>query len=101
MGIRATLENVMTDRVGDHGTFGRNVDAFQRAGYLSERQRGNLDTLLEAGHAAVHRGWSPTEQDISTLLDIAESVIATAYLHDQPADALGRKIPPRATPSTT
>jgi len=101
MGIRAALENVMTDKVGDHGTFVRNVDAFQRAGYLSERQRGQLDNLLQAGHAASHRGWQREEQEMKTLLDITESVIESVYLHDQAADALGRKIPPRARTATT
>jgi hypothetical protein len=46
MGIRSALENVMVDRVGDKGTFTTNMDAFQKAGYLSVRQQGTLDSIL-------------------------------------------------------
>jgi len=60
MGIRATLETVMIDKVGDHHRFSANVDEFQKAGYLSVRQAG------------------PTDSDIATLLDITESIIETA-----------------------
>ncbi len=94
MGIRAVLESVMIDKVGDKKRFKANMDAFEAAGYLSVRQRGHLDTILEAGHATIHRGWEPTKADIVTLLDIAESLIQVAYLHDQPADTLSRQIPP-------
>jgi alpha-D-ribose 1-methylphosphonate 5-triphosphate diphosphatase PhnM len=95
MGIRATLDAVMVDKVGDQVTFKDTADAFEKAGYLSVRQRGHLDAILEAGHAAIHRGWEPTDDDIITLLDIAESIIETAYLHEQAAKTLDGKVPPR------
>ncbi|HME22075.1 MAG TPA: DUF4145 domain-containing protein [Acetobacteraceae bacterium] len=99
MGIRAALERVMIDKIGsDQGTFKNNTDAFDKAGYLSVRQRGHIDTILEAGHAAIHREWQPSDQDIITLLDITESVIEAAYLHDQLSNALDRKIPPGPRP---
>lgn len=95
MGVRAALESVMIDKVGDNGTFTANLDAFQNAGYLSLRQRGHLDVLLKAGNATIHRAWVPSDEDIVVLLDIAESVIEAAYLHDKPTDSLSRKIPLR------
>lgn len=98
MGIRATLEHVMRDKVGDHRTFKTLVDEFRNAGYLSTRQAGSLDTILEAGHAAVHRGWEPTKNDIATLLDITEAVIETAYLHEARAQALNERVPKREKP---
>jgi hypothetical protein len=75
MGVRAAPESVMIDRVGDRGKFVANIDAFQKAGYLSERQRGTLDAVLGAGYAAIHRGWEPTNEDARTLVDIAEGLI--------------------------
>jgi hypothetical protein len=95
MGIRATLESVMIDKVGDKGSFVKNMDAFQEANYLSVRQRGHLDVMLDAGHAAIHREWVPTGNDVKVLLDITESIIQAVYLHDQPTNALSRKIPRR------
>jgi hypothetical protein len=95
MGIRAALERVMIDRVGDGGSFKANMDAFQGAGYLSLRQAMSLDSILEAGHAAIHRGWEPSNNDIITLLDVAESLIETVYLHEHPARDLDKKLPKR------
>src|SRR5258708_35523717 len=77
MGIRATLEAVMLDKVGDQQNFERNLNAFEKAGYLSLIQRDSVAAILEAGHATIHRGWEPTDQDIKTLLDITESVVET------------------------
>jgi hypothetical protein len=38
MGIRALLETVMIQKVGDKGSFKANVDALLEAGYVSMRQ---------------------------------------------------------------
>src|SRR5205823_3528836 len=76
MGIRAALEYVMIEKIGDQHTFKDKVDAFVVAGYLSVRQALNLQSILDAGHAAIHRGWEPTMNDVNTLLDITESIIA-------------------------
>jgi hypothetical protein len=100
MGIRAALEQVMIDKVGDKGRFKANVDALQQAGYLSMRQAFDLNSILDAGHATVHRGWEPTNDDIATLLDIAESIIESAYLHENRIRALDRNVPKRPRPSS-
>jgi Domain of unknown function (DUF4145) len=96
MGIRAALESVMIERVGDRGNFKANIDAFQEAGYLSLRQAMSLDSILEAGHAAIHRGWEPSNEDIITLLNITESLIEIVYLHEHFACDLGKKLPKRS-----
>lgn len=95
MGIRAALEGVMIDKVGDKNNFKANMDAFQEADYLSVRQRGHLEVILQVGHAAMHRAWNPTSNDVKVLLDITESIIQAVYLHDQSTDALDRKTPRR------
>jgi hypothetical protein len=71
------------------------LDQFEKVGYLSERQRTVLDTILEAGHASIHRGWEPTEDDIRTLLDITESVIENVYFHEARAAHLEKAVPKR------
>ena len=43
MGIRALLENLMVQMVGDQGTFEKNLDAFQNGGYVSGIQRNTLE----------------------------------------------------------
>jgi hypothetical protein len=103
MGTRAVLETIMTTETGDQGNFSKNMDGFQKAGYLSIRQRHSLEAILEAGHASIHRSWNPTGDDISTLMDITESVIETTYLHEPQARRLETKLPrrPPRRPSST
>jgi hypothetical protein len=95
MGIRATLENVMKDKIGKDLNFNDSIDQFQKSGYLSMRQSGSLSSIVEAGHAATHRGWEPTDDDMDILLDITESIIETAYLHERRAHDLEKRIPIR------
>ncbi len=99
MGIRAVLENVMIEKVGDLGSFKAHVDAFQKSHYLSVRQASTLQTILEAGHASTHRGWRPARKDIETLLDICEGIIETVYIHEQRAQELDKVVPRRQRPT--
>jgi hypothetical protein len=43
----------------------------------------------------MHRLWTPTDRNVNTLLDIAGSIIAGTYLHDNPVETLGDKVPPK------
>ncbi len=95
MGIRALIERIMIDAVGDNGSFTSNLAAFQGKGFISERQRQTLETILEAGHAAMHRAYNPAPDDINTLVDIAESIVEGVYVHSERVSALKKKIPPR------
>ena len=95
MGVRAALDHMITDKVDDYGNFARNVDEFEKAGYLSRQQRMDLDTILEAGHSATHRGWEPTDDQINALLDNTESLIESVYLDRARAARLAREVPKR------
>ena len=100
MGIRGTLDLMMIEKIGDVGRFEEKVDAFQKAGYLSERQAHILDIIIDAGSAAVHRKWAPSPCEIATLLDITNSIIETAYLHEKRARDLERNVPKRPRPES-
>jgi hypothetical protein len=93
MGVRALLEQVMIDKVGDQKSFGKNLKKFTDEGYLSAKQADALSTILEAGHATIHRAWSPSEADLGTLLDVTEAVLADIYIHSHKVNRLKRKVP--------
>ena len=95
MGIRALLEKVMIEKSGDHGTFTANLKEFENQGYVSRIQRERLETILEAGHAAMHRLYKPSKEDLITLVDITESVIESIYIHGNKVEKLKNGIPPR------
>ena len=96
MGIRALLEQVMIDKVGDHGSFKNNLDEFQGQGFVSISQRQVLEPVLEAGHATMHRSFTPESKDVGLLMDIAESVIESIYVNEYRAKGITKKIPPRS-----
>jgi hypothetical protein len=89
------VESIIIHKVGDRGTFIKNLDAFQENGHISHRQRGNIDAVLGAGHAAIHRSWQPSKEQIETILDITEKLVEEIYLHEPRADRLDRKVPKR------
>jgi hypothetical protein len=95
MGTRAVLETIMLSKTGDQGIFHKNLDVFQAAGYLSVLQSHTVGVILDAGHATIHRGWKPTDDDVSAVMDITESVIETTYLHEPGAKRLETNVPRR------
>jgi hypothetical protein len=88
----------MIDKVNDHGSFKNNLDEMEKAGYLSSRQRIDLDTILQSGHATIHRKWEPTDDQITTILDIAENLVERIYVHGPRVERLARAVPPRPPP---
>lgn len=97
MGIRALLERVMVNKVGDQGTFERNLNAFHSGGFISLVQRDNLSSILEMGHGAMHREFSPTTSDIILALDIVEGALAPIFHHQRAAEEISNKVPPRVS----
>jgi hypothetical protein len=95
MGVRALLEQVMIAKAGDKGTFGANLTAFEKLGHVSSKQKERLEAILDAGHAAIHRGYEPRPDELVTLLDIAEHIIESIWLHDKKVAELRKRVPPR------
>ncbi len=95
MAIRAVLERIMIERVDDQGTFAKNLDAFQAQGYLAAKQREIIEPVLEAGHASIHRGFTPSDQDLVLLFDATETLVEFVYIHKRGAVALKKRIPKR------
>ena len=85
----------MISTTGDHGSFLKNVGEFERLGYVSNVQRTRLEAVLEAGHAAIHRAYSPTKEDVHTLLDITEHIVEAVYVHGDKIAELRKNVPPR------
>lgn len=95
MGARALLEHIMVSRIGDQGAFVKNLDEFQKKGYLSTKQREIIEPILEAGHAAIHRGFHPNAEDVITVIEITESLVETTYVHTEKASKLKGRVPTR------
>jgi hypothetical protein len=95
MGIRAVIERAMIERCGDSGSFIKNLANLESNGLIARTQREHIEMVLEVGHAAIHRTYSPTRDDLSTLLDITESLLQGLYLHPESIADLKKRVPKR------
>lgn len=97
LGIRALVEQIMIEQIGgDKGGLGNNITAFLAAGFVAPRDHQQFrEKVIEVGNAAMHRGYSPRESDVATLLDIVEAMIATIYVHPRRAQQVGADMPAR------
>jgi len=95
MGIRSLLEHIMIDKVGDKGTFQKNINEFASSGFISKLQKGFLETALEAGHASIHRDFKPNVKTLISLIDISESLIQTLYIHERQTEEIRAVTPVR------
>lgn len=95
MGVRALLESIMIQQVGDKGSFKKNMASFHDSGSISARQKTILEDTLEIGHGAIHRGYIPSRSDIVNALDIVEGLIETIYIDEAKAQALKKRVPPK------
>jgi hypothetical protein len=97
MAVRALLEQVMIYKVGDQQSFAKNIAKFREDGYISTIQKEFLETVIDAGHATIHRAYKPSKEDLIALVNIAESVIEAVYINEHRAARLKKRIPSKKT----
>lgn len=97
MGLRAVVEAVMLDKVGDHGSFARNLVEFEAQGFISRIQKASLLTALELGHASIHRSYEPSNDQLDIATDIVEGLVHQLYVLNHSAEVARRNIPKRKT----
>lgn len=95
IGIRALLEQIMIESVGDAGSFKANLAAFEREGFISRVQKEAIEPVIEAGHASMHRGFKASRIDVEALMDVVENLIEAIYISKHRVEKI--KIPERKT----
>jgi hypothetical protein len=101
MGTRAIIDRTMVLSVTDAGSFKANLNEFEKQGYLSAHNRKFLQTALEAGHAAAHRGHDAGEAVLNMTMDIVENLVHAVFVLGKQADKVKGLIPPRPAPLYT
>jgi hypothetical protein len=92
MGVRALIDQMLNDRVGDVGGFAMKLGEAVKNGLLTDAQRQMIEAAVEAGHAASHRGFRPTSQQLSDALDIAEHALMSGYVLGRTSSRQGERI---------
>lgn len=96
MGVRAALEVVMVDKVGDQGRFVDNVNKFADEGHIAKNQVPRIMSVLDAGGAVIHRGYAPTDSDVIAMVNLLEHLVESIYFHDKQIEAVAKRVPPRS-----
>lgn len=94
-GSRTLIDRLILLTVGDKGNFGKGLAALHEGGKLSPHEREILEPVVQAGHAAAHRGWSPTREQINTILDTVEGLIHRLLVLPKLAEELEEAVPGR------
>jgi hypothetical protein len=95
MCLRAVIESVMIEKVGDNGTFADNLARFVSDGYIGSKQGVIISSALEVGHAVIHRNYRPKKEQLVAVLDIVEAMLASVYLHPALGPTISKGVPPK------
>jgi hypothetical protein len=74
-------------------TFKEKLDELVKNNMVLEKEKENLAVIVEAGNAAAHRGWSPTEKTFKSLLAVMEDFVRRAIFPDENLSPVRKEIP--------
>jgi hypothetical protein len=95
MGTRAVLDMVIVEKIGDVGTFADKLKKLESQGFISKKNGEVLDTALDAGSAASHRGYAPRMAEVHAVMDIMENLLQAIYVLDKVATEIKKATPAR------
>ena len=80
--------------------FKENLRSLCAKGRIGSDEKETLKTLVDAGSAAVHRGWRPTVDEISTMVGVVETFIHRSLVLGGGIEKLKASVParPKKTP---
>jgi len=96
MGVRTALDHVMNRILeADFGTFETKLDEMVARGHITQKQRENLETVIDAGSASTHRSFKPPRELIQEMVMVMEAVIREHYITGPMLATAKVLIPPR------
>ena len=95
MSIRALIESVMINKVGDLGSFEKNLNGLHDSGYISKSDIAIIEAVIDAGNATIHRVHKPDDESIKKMLLIVENLIESIYFYEGSAKEIKARTPQR------
>jgi hypothetical protein len=96
IGARTLFDRASFLQVGDPpGGFAGKMQAMLDAGQISANEKEILEAMTDAGNASAHRGYSPTFEQLTSIVNILENYIERTYVLAEAADALRKSTPAR------
>ena len=82
--------------------FSKKMDALVAGNKITSLDRSRLETMVDAGSAAAHRGWCPSPQDLDAMMSVLEHFVYEAFVAparraklDASAAKVKGSVPPR------
>lgn len=98
IGLRTVVDLVAVQELSDVGTFKAKLKGLFEKGYLTVGGLEALESAVEAGNAAAHRGFAPTQSDLRAMLDSVEHLLREVYVLRKHAQTI-RAVTPRRNQS--
>jgi hypothetical protein len=83
MGLRAIIDGVCNDLVGDKGGFAKKLQLLVAYNYITTRKKEIIENVVEVGHASTHRGHFPAPKDLAKVLEIVEHVVYEFFVMER------------------
>ncbi len=83
MGARTLIDLFMNATVGDSGNFKIKMQRLVDKGYLSGINKDVIAAALDAGHAAAHRAYCPSSDNVNAVFDIVENLLQSMSFKDK------------------
>ena len=98
IGARTLFDRASSLKVGDPaGGFKGKLQAMQAAGHISADENRILEAMTDAGNASAHRGYAPTFEQLSDIVNILENYMERAFILGDVATTLKSSTPLRPT----
>lgn len=96
-GTRILLDRVMVLLIGENaGGFADKLTAMANKGIIGAEDRELLAAMIDAGHAASHRGYRPPREHLETILDTIENLLHRKFVLQSAAAEIRAATPGRA-----
>jgi hypothetical protein len=95
MGLRALLESVMIEKIGDDGGFEAKLGRFEKGGYVTPQHADSIRKVLDAGHASMHRTYFPNPDDLRTCVEVIQHLMHGLYVLHPKVQSLAANVPPK------
>lgn len=78
-GIRTIIDRYVVKKVGDVGNFKTKLNKMLEDKHINQKQFELLNTVIDAGNAASHRGFRPEKEMLDNFLHVVEDLISLEY----------------------
>jgi rubredoxin len=82
-------------KIDPNKSFKQKLDALKAGGHITELEMQVLQALIDAGSAAVHRGWQPKPKELDSMMIILEAFLHRAFFLEEIGVELGKGVPQR------